>query len=86
MLWDQLSNIKINVHNLTRLYRYDKSKLNIGKFLDCFNKVVKHHPAYLTILHKINEDSYEQIYKPELFKEIKLEKMEEKKFQEEVLP
>ena len=86
MLWDQLSNSKINVHNLTRLYRYDKSKLNIEKFLDCFNKVVKHHPAYLTILHKINEDSYEQIYKPELFREIKLEKMEEKKFQEEVLP
>ena len=40
MLDDQLTNPKINVHNLTRLYRYDKSKLNIEKFLKCF---IFHH-------------------------------------------
>ena len=28
MLYDQLDNPNINVHNLTRLYRYDKSKLD----------------------------------------------------------
>ena len=31
MLYDQIDNPKINVHNLTRLYRYDKSKLDIPK-------------------------------------------------------
>ena len=86
MLDDQLTNPKINVHNLTRLYRYDKSKLNIEKFLKCFNQVIRHHPAYLTVLHKNDDNSYVQIYKPDLFEDIKLEKMEEKKFQEEVLP
>ena len=86
MLDDQLQNRKINVHNLTRLYRYEKAKLNIDKFLTCFNKVVRHHPAYLTVLHQNDDGSYVQIYRPELFKDIKLEKMEEKKFQEEVLP
>ena len=86
MLFDQLDNPKINVHNLTRLYRYDKSKLEINKFITCFNKLVKHHPCYLTVLHKKGENDYEQIYKPELFKEIKLEKMTEKKFNEEILP
>ena len=86
MLDDQLTNPKINVHNLTRLYRYDKSKLNIEKFLKCFNQVIRHHPAYLTVLHKNDDNSYVQIYKPYLFEDIKLEKMEEKKFQEEVLP
>ena len=86
MLYDQLDNPKINVHNLTRLYRYDKSKLDINKFITCFNKLVKHHPCYLTVLHKKGENDYEQIYKPELFKEIKLEKMTEKKFNEEILP
>jgi hypothetical protein len=49
MLYDQLANPNINVHNLTRLYRYDKSKLNIEKFVKCFNQVVRHHPAYLTV-------------------------------------
>ena len=86
MLYDQLDNPTINIHNLTRLYRYDKSNLDIEKFIKCFNQVVRHHPAYLTVLHKVNDDSYVQIYKPELFTDIKLEKMEEKKFQEEVLP
>ncbi len=86
MLYDQLDNPTINIHNLTRLYRYDKSNLDIEKFVKCFNKVVRHHPAYLTVLHKENEDSYVQIYRPDLFIDIKLEKMEEKKFQEEVLP
>ena len=86
MLDDQLQNRKINVHNLTRLYRYEKSKLNIEKFLTCFNKVVRHHPCYLTVLHKNDDGSYVQIYRPDLFTDIKLEKMEEKKFQEEVLP
>lgn len=86
MLYDQLANPAINVHNLTRLYRYDKSKLNIEKFIKCFNQVVRHHPAYLTVLHKNSEDSYVQIYSPDLFTDIQLEKMEEKKFQEEVLP
>ena len=86
MLDDQLTNPKINVHNLTRLYRYDKTKLNIEKFLNCFNKVIRHHPAYLTVLHKNDDGSYVQIYKPDLFTDIKLEKMEEKKFQDEVLP
>ena len=86
MLDDQLTNPSINVHNLTRLYRYDKSKLDIEKFLNCFNQVIRHHPAYLTILHKASENSYVQIYKPDLFKDIKLEKMEEKVFQEQVLP
>ena len=86
MMYDQRDNPKINVHNLTRLYRYDKSKLNIPKFIQCFNQVVKHHPCYLTILHKKSEDDYVQIYRPELFKEIVLEKMTEKKFNEEILP
>ena len=86
MLYDQLANPNINVHNLTRLYRYDKSKLNIEKFVKCFNQVVRHHPAYLTVLHHISEDSYVQIYSPDLFTDIQLEKMEEKTFQEEVLP
>ena len=86
MLDDQLTNPSINVHNLTRLYRYDKSKLDIEKFLNCFNQVIRHHPAYLTILRKVSENSYVQIYKPDLFKDIKLEKMEEKVFQEQVLP
>ena len=40
----------------------------------------------LTVLHQNDDGSYAQIYRPELFKDIKLEKMEEKKFQEEVLP
>ena len=86
MLYDQLDNPKINVHNLTRLYRYEKSNLDINKFIICFNKLVKHHPCYLTVLHKKGDNDYEQIYKPELFKEIKLEKMSEKEFNEEVLP
>jgi hypothetical protein len=86
MLYDQLDNPNINVHNLTRLYRYDKNKLNIEKFLKSFNQVIRHHPAYLTVLHKVDDDTYEQIYKPELFTDIKLEKMEETKFQEEILP
>lgn len=86
MLDDQLTNPKINVHNLTRLYRYDKSKLNIEKFIKCFNQVIRHHPAYLTVLHKNDDNSYVQIYRPNLFEDIKLEKMDEKKFQEEVLP
>ena len=86
MLYDQIDNPKINVHNLTRLYRYDKSKLDIPKFVSCFNQLVKHHPCYLTVLHKKGENEYVQIYKPELFEEIKLEKMTEKKFNEEVLP
>jgi hypothetical protein len=86
MLYDQLENPTINVHNLTRLYRYDKSKLKIDKFLKCFNQVIRHHPAYLTVLHKIDENSYVQIYRPELFTDVQLEKMEEKKFQEEILP
>ena len=86
MLYDQLDNPNINVHNLTRLYRYDKEKLNIEKFLKSFNQVIRHHPAYLTVLHKVDDDTYEQIYKPELFTDIKLEKMEETKFQEEILP
>ena len=33
MLYDQLDNPQINVHNLTRLYRYEKSNLNIPKFI-----------------------------------------------------
>jgi hypothetical protein len=86
MLYDQLDNPQINVHNLTRLYRYDKSKLNIPKFISCFNQVVRHHPCYLTVLHKNGENEYVQIYKPELFKDIQLEKMTEKKFNEDVLP
>ena len=86
MLYDQLDNPKINVHNLTRLYRYEKSKLEINKFIKCFNQLIKHHPCYLTVLHKKGENDYEQIYKPELFKEIKLEKISEKKFKEEILP
>ena len=86
MLYDQLDNLKINVHNLTRLYRYEKSKLEINKFIKCFNQLIKHHPCYLTVLHKKGENDYEQIYKPELFKEIKLEKISEKKFKEEILP
>ena len=86
MLFDQLDNSRINVHNLTRLYRYDKSKLDIPKFISCFNRAVKHHPCFLTVLHKNNKDDYVQIYKPELFKEIKIEKMTEKQFNEEVLP
>lgn len=86
MLYDQMDNPAINVHNLTRLYRYDKTKLNIEKFLKSFNQVIRHHPAYLTVLHETDKDSYVQIYKPELFTDIKLEKMEEKKFQEDVLP
>ena len=88
MLYDQIDNPKINVHNLTRLYRYDKSKLNIPKFILCFNQVVKHHPCYLTILQEKNKekDEYVQIYRPDLFKDIELEKMTEKKFNEEVLP
>ena len=86
MLDDQLQNPRINVHNLTRLYRYDKSKLNIEKFIKCFNQVIRHHPAYLTTLHKNDDNSYVQIYRPDLFTDVKLEKMEEKKFQEEILP
>ena len=86
MLYDQMDNPKINVHNLTRLYRYDKSKLNIPKFISCFNQVIKHHPCYLTVLHKVDENNCVQIYKPELFKDIELEKMTEKKFNEEILP
>ena len=86
MLFDQLDNPRINVHNLTRLYRYDKSKLDIPKFISCFNRAVKHHPCFLTVLHENNKDDYVQIYKPELFKEIKVEKMTEKQFNEEVLP
>ena len=86
MLYDQLDNPEINVHNLTRLYRYEKSKLDISKFIICFNKLIKHHPCYLTVLHKKGENDFEQIYRPELFKEIKLEKMSEKEFNEEVLP
>ena len=86
MLYDQLDNPQINVHNLTRLYRYEKSNLNIPKFISCFNQVIKHHPCYLTVLHKNSENDYVQIYKPELFKDIELEKMSEKKFNEEILP
>ena len=86
MLYDQLDNPNINVHNLTRLYRYDKSKLDIPKFIRCFNQLIKHHPCYLTILHKKGENEYEQIYKPDLFKEVTLEKMTEKKFNEQIFP
>ena len=86
MLYDQIDNPNINVHNLTRLYRYDKSKLDIPKFIRCFNQLIKHHPCYLTILHKKGENEYEQIYKPDLFKEVTLEKMTEKKFNEQIFP
>ena len=86
MLDDQLFNPKINVHNLTRLYRYKKAEINIEKFLNCFNKVVRHHPAYLTVVHKNDDDSEVQIYKPELFSDIKLEKTTEKNFNENILP
>ena len=47
MLWDQMENPDLNVHNLTRLYRYDKSNLNIEKFMNSLNKVIRHHPTYL---------------------------------------
>ena len=86
MLYDQLDNPDINIHNLTRLYRYEKSKLDINKFINAVNILIKHHPCYLTVLHKKGENEYEQIYRPELFKEIKLEKMSEKNFIEKILP
>ena len=86
MLNDQLYNPQINIQNLTRLYRYDISKLDVPKFIACFNQVVKHHPCYLTVVHKKSENEYVQMYKPELFEEIKLEKMTEKKFNDEILP
>ena len=86
MLWDQMENPDLNVHNLTRLYRYDKSNLNIEKFMNSLNKVIRHHPTYLTVLEKIDENNCVQRYRPELFKDIKLEKMNELEFKEKVYP
>ena len=69
------------MYNLFTMLRFDKEAFDIKQIVDVTNKLIKNHPALLTTLHFNEDGEIVQKYTPEIFEEIKLEKVNEFEFE-----
>lgn len=77
----QLFTPKSTMYNLFTMLRFDKEAFDIKQIVDVTNKLIKNHPALLTTLHFNEDGEIVQKYTPEIFEEIKLEKVNEFEFE-----
>lgn len=77
----QLFTPKSTMYNLFSMLRFDKEAFDINKMVDVLNVVIKNHPALLTTLHFNEDGEIVQKYTPEIFEEVKLEKINEFEFE-----
>ena len=76
----QLYTPKSTMYNLFSMLKLDKSIFDMEKLADTLQTVIKNHPALLTTF-RFNEDGeIVQKYTPEVFSEIKVEKISEFEF------
>lgn len=76
----QLFTPKSTMYNLFSMLRFDKEAFDLNNLVAVLNKVIKNHPALLTTLHFTEDGEIVQKYTPEVFEEIKLEKINEFEF------
>lgn len=77
----QLFTPKSTMYNLFSMLRFDKEAFDISKMVEVLNVVIKNHPALLTTLHFNEDGEIVQKYTPEIFEEVKLEKINEFEFE-----
>ena len=76
----QLFTPKSTMYNLFSMLRFDKEAFDLNSLVKVLNKVIKNHPALLTTLHFNEDGEIVQKYTPEVFEEIKLERINEFEF------
>ncbi len=77
----QLYTPKSTMYNLFSLLKFDKEAFDMNQIVDAVNKLIKNHPALLTTLHFNEDGEIIQKYTPEIYEEVKLEKVNEFEFE-----
>ena len=77
----QLFTPKSTMYNLFSMLRFDKEAFDMNQIVEVTNKLIKNHPALLTTLHFNEDGEIIQKYTPEIFEEVKIEKVNEFEFE-----
>ncbi len=77
----QLYTPKSTMYNLFSMLKVDKEMFEMEKLAQTMGVVIRNHPALLTKFNFNDDGEIEQSYHPELFEEIKVEKVSEFEFQ-----
>lgn len=65
------------MYNLFQMLRFDKEQVDMHRLAEAFGKVLQNHPAVLTTFRFNLDGEMEQVYTPEVFKPIEVEKITE---------
>ena len=76
----QLFTPKSTMYNLFSMLKVDKEMFDMNKLADTLGLVIKNHPALLTKFSFNDDGEIVQSYHPELFEDIKVEKLSEFEF------
>ncbi len=76
----QLYTPKSTMYNLFSMLKVDKEMFEMEKLAQTLETVIKNHPALLTMFDFNDDGEIVQSYHPELFEEIKVEKLSEFEF------
>ncbi len=76
----QLYTPKSTMYNLFSMMKVDKEAFDLKKLASTMELVIKNHPALLTTFHFNDDGEIVQRYTPEVFEEIRVEKLSEFEF------
>lgn len=76
----QLYSPRSTMYNLYQMIKLDKSIIDLEKIADCVKKAIFNHPALLTTFYFDQDGDMMQKYNPEVYRDIKVEKITEEKF------